>query len=1346
MHQLLKSYLKRLTNLSTQNKGIFLPKPYSGQQIDFHDFDFLEGQNSFALLSEFLKPKGHVKLCSVIDSRMESVNVVSKKLREIARTDRKIKEERGVHELHIAWPFVKGKLLDDSLIRCPLLYIPVELNLAADGWYLKRLADASITFNKNFLFTYAYRNGIQLTNDLIECDFENFDEDSRVFRTELYSMIKESPLELHFNQELFIDELRNLIPYTLENFKSSFETGKLKCYPEAALGLFPINGSYLVPDYLSLLEENETLDLEDFFMNRSVTNDQNTEASLNLSMPNFLSEISEDRMFNCFPLDIYQENALKAAKKGNSLVIQGPPGTGKSQLICNLAADFMARGKRVLIVCQKKAALDVVYERMHEVGASLFLGRVHDFKKDRAQLYSKVNQQIEKLQEYKMNNISLDIIQLERSYTQTCNLIDQHTELLEAYRKALFDTSECGLSVKELYLTSDPRAEQIAQLKPYLMHLSFDKERETKEWLQAYFEPAFHLKRESHPWFFRNSFADFENQDEQQIIRLLQKAKIQVEEYRQACGRVVNTHLSTREIEALEKKKDNILSEMFTFLRNEGVFYHFKNMCKYSSDGKDLLWLKNLRSVFNSCFSGGRLETSLKKEDLGKTIQLLEEGKSAGKSPIKWLQWKYLGKKKNELKEILKANKLTYDKAGIEELISRLDNRLNLEHNITLLKNKDWLSDFPTHLSFNQWNQWFNQVEDALRAKEIFHSVRGLKAYFDLSKITLDTFKNKLSDLILLSIQQNTLLRSWKRYLSTHQIEEVIERSDCIEAMITSLEDDFELMRSFDSHHSNLLDWQLEVIEKLEELTTDRSLDSIYTIFDNSLRIAWIDYLESKYPDLTLASGGKIEKKSNELRKAVKEKSRISQKIVLMRLKEQTYADLEYNRLNNLVTYRDLKHQVSKKRNIWPLRKLIDNYAEELFKLVPCWLASPETVSAVFPMKQVFDLVIFDEASQCFVEKGIPAMYRAKQVIVAGDSKQLKPYDLYKVRWQEEEIDSLELEVDSLLELGEKYMMNTQLRGHYRSKDPALISFSNQHFYDNQLESVPDKTVMDQGHHAYKFHLVDGIWENNSNLKEAETVVGRVLQIHEEEDEKSIGIVTFNLTQAQLIEDLLETHITSKHLRDRIFVKNIENVQGDETDIIIFSTAYAVDTHGKMHTKFGSLNMQGGENRLNVAITRARERIELVTSIVPEQLKVENTAHSGPKLLKLYLQFVKDYCENNENKSAFYTNSQLPYTSMSHQLSDRISKEFNQISSKENLKLQKPMGMGDIQVVVEDHLDSIISCDDNDYKQCLGAKDFHAYRPLLLSSKGWKNIIVYSRQYWKNKNKMFESLEKFILR
>ena len=179
------------------------------------------------------------------------------------------------------------------------------------------------------------------------------------------------------------------------------------------------------------------------------------------------------------------------------------------------------------------------------------------------------------------------------------------------------------------------------------------------------------------------------------------------------------------------------------------------------------------------------------------------------------------------------------------------------------------------------------------------------------------------------------------------------------------------------------------MINKLLESSESPQLDELLALFDNSLRLTWLDHIETKYPILRSVSSLKFEQMELEMQENVAEKLSISKDILLLKTREITYEDAQYNRLNNMITYKELYHQVTKKRKIWPIRKVIANFSDELFRLVPCWMSSPESVSALFPMEEFFDLVIFDEASQCFAEKGIPAMYRGKQIVVAGDDNQL---------------------------------------------------------------------------------------------------------------------------------------------------------------------------------------------------------------------------------------------------------------------------------------------------------------------------------------------------------------------
>lgn len=446
-----------------------------------------------------------------------------------------------------------------------------------------------------------------------------------------------------------------------------------------------------------------------------------------------------------------------------------------------------------------------------------------------------------------------------------------------------------------------------------------------------------------------------------------------------------------------------------------------------------------------------------------------------------------------------------------------------------------------------------------------------------------------------------------------------------------------------------------------------------------------------------------------------------------MQLREQTYKNVEFNRLQNRTTYRDLQHQVTKKRKIWPVRKLMEQHSDEVFRLVPCWMASPETVSAVFPLtKGLFDLVIFDEASQCYAEYGVPAIYRAKQTVVVGDSKQLTPYDLYRIRYESEtEEENPAFEVESLLDLAKQYLPEALLQGHYRSRSLDLIDFSNQYFYKNKLQFLPDFEDINTSESSIQYIKVAGVWENNRNQIEAEKVAELLLEIVQKYPQSSVGVVTFNQPQQQLIENISPLGAASVAVKG-LFVKNIENVQGDERDIIIFSVGYASDVRGKLRAQFGSLNAQGGENRLNVAVTRARHKVYVVTSILPEQLQVEESLHPGPKLLKKYLQYALDVSEGRYKPKAFVSELYRSEWLLKQQMMEKSD-------ALTNHKLTIELPFADLTIKDGGFYESVILTDDDLYQEAISVKESHAYLPLLLLSKGWRFERVWSREWWRKK-------------
>ena len=1316
--------------MSGNNRSIFLPRAVSEQFLDLQEVSQLNGEPAFSIINALIAEKQKT-ICPVLDSRMEAANEASKKLKKLQRLDAFIWDERGSRDLHVGWPFVRGKLGDGTLIRCPLLFFPVELTIHHNQWVIRPREDADITFNKSFLLAHSFYNKVKADETLLEENFEDTERDSTVFRTALYQLLQKSTVDINFNSDNYRDELVTFQNFKKDEFEKAHKNGELKLFPEAVLGIFPQAGSFLVPDYLQLLEDNAIRDIEEFFQQRSHPVESENQ--------NFLSLIKEERIYPVFPQDIWQENALKASKLGHSLVVQGPPGTGKSQLICNLIGDAMASGKRILVVCQKRAALDVVYSRMKEHQLNDFLALVHDFKNDRKTIFAKIARQIERVDEYKSRNISLDSIQLDRKFLQISHRIDQITEELDGFRKLLFDDSEAGSSAKELYLLSRP-AEPVVLLKQEFQYFKMDALDDFLRKLKSYSSYAKKLKTDEYVWKDRLSFANHTMQDLGEIKKTITDVRDFFEALNKKLTEEIGTALDLEQCEAWLEQA-GVIREIQTLLQHGKAYGYFQKMVNEPDEETSVLWFSNLEKNLMSCFDGNGPETYTPSAQLGTLQKALYRSMKARRSLIGLLRWKLFSKDKFLITRTLVANGLKSNTEGFKILERKLDSRLNLEHLLSKLRAKPWLHPVPDTMLQKDFIRWFADQHFALDAKLNFTFVRGLKSVIDVHTHTLEEFNEKLEFIVkaLTPIHERRI--RWSKYLTLSQVLLITRKPEIVPALLDTLKKDFDALSEFDRLEHSLSETERSILQKLYEETKSWDAPSMQQLFLNSLRMTWIDHLESKYPELRMVSSGKLALLESELQELILEKHRNSVEILLLRARERVIDDLQFNRVNNRVTYRDLLHQVTKKKKIWPIRKVIQEFEEEVFKLIPCWLASPESVSAILPMKEMFDLVIFDEASQCFAERGIPALYRGKQALVAGDSMQLRPGDFYQTRWQEEEEIHPDAEIDSLLELCTRYVMSIQLKGHYRSKAMELIDFSNRHFYKGTLQLLPDLHSLNSRQPALVYDKVDGLWNDNMNSPEAERIAQLTLQLLDRDPGKEIGIVTFNATQQALVLDTLEatfrTHARS--MPPSLFVKNIENVQGDERDIIIFSVGYAPDKKGKVNTQFGSLNLAGGENRLNVAVSRAREKIVVVTSLWPDQLHTEESKNEGPRLLKMYLQYVLDVSKGEFDPYIDHTNKKKHIYQLKHEIRKWADEKWPDHRVEENR-----LPFYDLTAKKAERQLGAILTDDDLYYQSLSAKADHALTPHLLEYKNWPYLRVYSRNFWQDPDKFFNEISKFL--
>lgn len=313
------------------------------------------------------------------------------------------------------------------------------------------------------------------------------------------------------------------------------------------------------------------------------------------------------------------------------------------------------------------------------------------------------------------------------------------------------------------------------------------------------------------------------------------------------------------------------------------------------------------------------------------------------------------------------------------------------------------------------------------------------------------------------------------------------------------------------------------------------------------------------------------------------------------------------------------------------LRALLSGAPAFVKKLCPCLMLSPDAAAQyLVPRANEYDIVIFDEASQMTTAEAIPALARAKQAVIVGDNRQLPPTSFFRTAFsEEEEAEPLESVLDEALAAG---FEERSLLWHYRSRHESLIAFSNAVYYGNRLNTFPSPVALES---RVRLQRVEGVYDRGGtkrNRKEAEALVREVVRRLQDEELSglSMGVVTFSEVQRDEIERLLAREIAKRSLeevaygrREPLFVKNLESVQGDERDVIFFSVCYGRDASGKLSYNFGALNRAGGWRRLNVACSRAREEMIVFSSIVSSEIDLGRTSSKGVEGLKAFLEFAE---------------------------------------------------------------------------------------------------------------------------
>jgi very-short-patch-repair endonuclease len=443
-----------------------------------------------------------------------------------------------------------------------------------------------------------------------------------------------------------------------------------------------------------------------------------------------------------------------------------------------------------------------------------------------------------------------------------------------------------------------------------------------------------------------------------------------------------------------------------------------------------------------------------------------------------------------------------------------------------------------------------------------------------------------------------------------------------------------------------------------------------------------------------------------------------------------------------------LRHQMGLKRPSKSIREMIGAMPESFGRLVPCLLMSPLSIAQYLPTEQtLFDVVVFDEASQITTWDAIGAIARAKQTIIVGDPKQLPPTNFFGRTdddEDDEDLDDFEKDLESILDEAQASGLPTlQLNWHYRSRHESLIAFSNWNYYGNNLVTFPSAETADRGVSlCYHSNALFDRGKSRTNRDEAEAIVAdavaRMKQclLKPEEDRLTYGVVTFNIQQQTLIQDLFD-QAQRDHLElewffsdDRIeptAVKNLENVQGDERDVMFFSITFGFDAAGKFPINFGALNRDGGERRLNVAVTRARHALVIYSSFRAEQLRAERSQARGVHDLKSFLEYAE------KGPVAIFARSEGSVGGFDSPFEEAVADALSSLGWQVETQIGVSGFRIDLGILHPDKPGAYLAgveCDGATYHRSTAARDRDKTRQQVLENLGWNVLRVWSADWW----------------
>ena len=841
---------------------------------------------------------------------------------------------------------------------------------------------------------------------------------------------------------------------------------------------------------------------------------------------------SVDSDYSVLDADSSQRSAIAAVLSGRSLVIHGPPGTGKSQTIANLTAALVARGRKVLFVAEKRAAIDAVLSRLKNVDLGELVLDIHEGTRDRQRIASDLGESLDIAQQ----TARPDDASLRRRLKERQRRLSDHVTALHephppwgltpfAVQSALLGVPEearIGVRLAAPERISGGTADEIRDDLREFAHLG-----------------GFTIRPGTTPWFGA-------------ALRTAEDARL---------GCDLAAQLASYDLPRLMDRHARV---------SAGV---------------------GLRppADFAEALARVRLYS-----DIQQTCRVLEPavyaaGPQALADAVAGTSAAPMGERRRQRKEAQRLYRGAQAKPAREELAARL-------------------TEAATQLA--AWEQ----------ASDVSFAVRGAPA-MPVVPVGLA----ELTDLHADCGRKLDILRGLVR-LSAEDLAGQLDALAADQQTAWKLPRLYELAARFE---------ELGLRPLLDQLSRSQAgPDLAATAFDYAWYSSILDQIRVRDPRYAAEHGSALDEIASDFRDRDVEYLKANRRRVRSAWAERLREAQDQHPLQARV----IRKQAALRRGHLPLRRLLDQTSDVLFALKPCWAMSPLMVSQVLPPTRLFDVVIFDEASQIVPADAIPSIMRGHQIVVAGDDRQLPPTNFFRqvadgeedfADDEDETLVSFGAGFESVLDALRPLLPTWPLTWHYRSRDERLVAFSNTHIYGGALTTFPGVARDDCLRHVVVQQTPDP-GQEVSVTAEVEQVVKLVLEHARTRPDQSLGVIALGIKHADRIDTALREALASEpelepffadDAAEPFFVKNLERVQGDERDAVILSIGYGKHPDGRMRYQWGPLLRDGGERRLNVAATRAKHRLTLVSSFSSKDVDPERLTKAGARLLADYLEY-----------------------------------------------------------------------------------------------------------------------------